>query len=83
MYLHECSFLPPNNVDHVAGDAQHGRESQQRSDEMSPPRILVVEVSQRRELNQAEYEHALKRNVTPTSNVTVVYVELNNMLSMK
>lgn len=70
LYLHESSLLPPNNVDHVRRYANHGRESQEQTDEMTPPRIVVIQVSQRCELGQVENENTLWKCVQNGSSVS-------------
>ena len=58
-YLHQCSFLSRNEVDHVKWYTHHGRQSEQQSYEVAPPRVVIFQISQRRKLGQVKYEHAL------------------------
>lgn len=58
-YLHESAFLPPHDVDHVSWNADHGRQSEQQADKVSPPRVMVVKVSQWSEFRQVEDENTL------------------------
>ena len=58
-YLHEGSFLPTDDVDHVNWNAEHGRAGEQGTDEMAPPGIVVVKVFQFLEFNNVEDEDAL------------------------
>ena len=48
-----------DQVEHVAGHADHGGQRQQQADEVAPPRIVVVQVRQRLEVHHVEDEHAL------------------------
>ena len=48
-----------DDVDHVNGDAEHGRAGQKSTNEMTPPRIVVVEVFQFLKFDDVEEEDAL------------------------
>ena len=58
-YLWDSASCFAECVEQIERRAEHGREAQQDTDQVRPPRVLVVDVLDRREVHHVEHEHAL------------------------